>query len=70
MVKNVKNIVPWTYVIEDLKDKEVVGTFMKRNFKRLIKLSLGSKRYWGEKVIDCTSNDNLFNSQIDKKDIV
>ena len=45
MVKNVKNIVPWTYVIEDLKDKEVVRTFMKRNFKRLIKLSLGSKRY-------------------------
>ena len=27
MIKNDKNTIPWTHVIEDLKDEEVVGTF-------------------------------------------
>ena len=27
VIKKVKNTVPWTYVIEDLNGKEIVGTF-------------------------------------------
>ena len=27
VIKKVKNTVPWTYVISDLKGKEIVGTF-------------------------------------------
>lgn len=27
MIKNDKNTIPWTHVVEDLKDEEVVGTF-------------------------------------------
>ena len=27
MIKKVKNIVPWTYVINDLNGEEIVGTF-------------------------------------------
>ena len=27
VVKKVKNTVPWTYVINDLNDHEIVGTF-------------------------------------------
>ena len=36
----IKNTVPWTYVINDLKDEEIIGTFMKKNCKKLIEKSL------------------------------
>ena len=34
MIKNVKNIAPWTHAIEDLKSEKVVGFFTRRSFKR------------------------------------
>ena len=36
----IKNIVPWTYVINDLKGEEIVGTFYEKNCKRLTKNNL------------------------------
>ena len=27
VVSKIKNIVPWTYVINDLNDEEIIGTF-------------------------------------------
>ena len=30
VIKNVKNTVPWTYVISDLKTEEIVGTFYEK----------------------------------------
>ena len=41
MIKNIKNTVPWTHVIEDLNGEEIVLTFMKKNCKKQIKQSLG-----------------------------
>ena len=43
MIKKVKNTVPWTYVISDLKDEEIVGRFyekelQKTNQKKVIKV--------------------------------
>ena len=35
-----RNTVPWTYVINDLNGEEIIGTFYKKNFKRLIKKNL------------------------------
>ena len=38
IVSKIKNTVPWTYVINDLNGKEIIGTFYeKKNCKRLIK---------------------------------
>ena len=37
----IKNIVPWTYVISDLKGKESVGTFYEKELQKTIKKSLG-----------------------------
>ena len=34
MIKKVKNIVPQTYVISDLKGKEIVGMFYKSEFQK------------------------------------
>ena len=44
LIKKVKNIAPWTYVISDLKGEEIVGTFYKKNCKKQIKKSLGLKK--------------------------
>ena len=30
VIQNVKNTIPWTYVIDDLKGEETVGTFYKK----------------------------------------
>ena len=30
VITKVKNTIPWTYVISDLKDEEIIGTFYKK----------------------------------------
>ena len=34
MIKKVKNIVPRTYVLSDLKGKEIVGTFYEKELQK------------------------------------
>ena len=34
MIKTIKNTVPWTYVINDLNDEEIVGTFYKEELQK------------------------------------
>ena len=72
MIKEVKNTVPWTYVINDLNGKKSIGTIYE---KELQKTSL--QGFMIEKVIKRKGNklyvkwkgyDNSFNSWIDKKD--
>ena len=36
LVKKVKNTVPWTYVISDLKGEEIVGTFYEKELQKTI----------------------------------
>ena len=43
MIKKVKNIVLWTYEIDDLIGEEIFGTFYKEDCKRQIKQSLDLK---------------------------
>ena len=33
VIKNLKHTVPWTYVVRDLKDEEIVGTFYKKELQ-------------------------------------
>ena len=35
MIKEVKNTVPWTYVISDLNGEEIIGTFYEKELKKL-----------------------------------
>ena len=74
VITEVKNTVPWTYVISDLKDKEIVGTFYKKVLQKT-----NQKGFRVEKVINrkgdklyvkWQSYDSSFNSWIDKKEIV
>ena len=34
MIKKVKNTVPWTYVVSDLKGEELVGTFYEKELNK------------------------------------
>ena len=74
VIKKVKSTVPWTYVIIDLKSKEILGTFY---VKQLLKTN--QKEFRVEKVIKRKSDklhdkwkgyDISFDSFIDKDDIV
>ena len=44
MIRRVKNTVPWTYIIHDLNGKEMIGTFLKNNYKKQIKNNLEFKK--------------------------
>ena len=46
VIKKVKNTVPWTYVINDLNDEEITGTFHERELQKT-----NQKEFRIEKVI-------------------
>ena len=72
--KKLKNTVPWTYVIRDLKDEETVGIFYE------IELQKTNQTEFGVEIVIIRKNDKLyvkwkgydnsFNSWINEKDIV
>ena len=74
MIKKVKNIVLWTYVISELNGEEIVGTFYEKELQKT-----NQKEFRVDKVIK-TRGDKLyakwkgyessFNSWIDEKDII
>ena len=64
---------PWTNVVSDFKDEEIVGTFYKKELQKI-----NQKEFRVEKVIKTKGDklyvkwkgyDNSFNIWIDKKDI-
>ena len=74
VIKEVKNTVPWTYVISDIIGEEIVEPFYKKELQKT-----NQKEFRVEKVIKRKDDklyvtwkgcDNSFNSWIDKKDIV
>ena len=74
VIKGIENTVPQTYVINDLNDEEIVGTFYEKELRKT-----NQEEFRIEKVIKKKGNklyvkwkgfDNLFNSWIDKKDLV
>ena len=34
VIKTVKNTVPWTYVINDFNDEEIIGTFYEKELQK------------------------------------
>ena len=74
VIKNVKNTVPWTYVISDFKGEEIVGTFYEKELQKT-----NQKEFRVEKVIKRKGNklyvkwegyDSSLNSWINKKNVV
>ena len=46
MIKKIKNTVSWTYIINDLNDEEIVGTFCEKELQ-----STNQQKYRTEKII-------------------
>ena len=74
VIKEIKNTVPWTYVINDLNGEEIIGTFYENELQRT-----NHKEFRIEKVIRKKDDklyvkwkgyDSSFNSRINKKDSV
>ena len=74
VIKEIKNTVLWTYVRNDLNGERIIGTFYEKELQKT-----NQQEFRIEKVIKKTGNklyvkwkgyDNLFNSWIDKKDLV
>ena len=74
VIKKVKNRVPWTYVINDLNDGEIIGTFYEKELQKTnqqdFRLEKVIKRKGDKLYVKLKGYDNLFNSWIDKKDLV
>ena len=75
MLKDTHQIgVPWTYVINDLNDEEIIGTFYEKELQKT-----NQQEFRIEKVIKWKDDklyvkwrvyDSSFNSWIDKKDLI
>ena len=70
-IKDIKNTILWTYVINDLNGEEIIGSFYKKELQKT-----NQEEFRIEKVIKKTGNklyvkwkeyDNSFNTCIDKK---
>ena len=74
MIKEIKNTVSWTHVINDLTAEEIIGTFYEKELQKI-----DQQEFRIEKVIKKKGNklyvkwkgyDSPFNSWIDGKDFV
>ena len=73
VIEKVKNTLQWTYLIEDLNGEDILlELFMKKSYKKTIPKSYRTekiiKRRSNELYVKWKSDDNWFNSWIDKKD--
>ena len=73
-VSEIKNTVPWTYVVSDLNDEEITGSFYKKklqkNNQEKFRIEKVLKKKGDQLYVKWKGYDNLFNSWIDKKDLI
>ena len=74
VMKKIKNIVSWTYVIDDLNGEEITGTFYEKELKKIdqqeFRIEKVIKKKGDKLYVKWKGYDNSFNSWIDKKDLV
>ena len=74
VIKKVKNIVPWTYVINDLNGEEIAGSFYEKELQKTnqkeFRIEKVIKRKGDKLYVECKGYNNSFNSWIDRNDLV
>ena len=74
VIKEIKNTVSWTYVINDLNGEEITGTFYEKELQKIDQQEFRKEkviRKKGDKLyVKWKGYDSSFNSWIDKKDLV
>ena len=73
-IKEIKNTVPWTYVIIDLNGQELILTFYEKELQKIdqeeFRIEKIVKRKRDKLYVKWKEYDSSFNSWIDKKDLV
>ena len=66
VIKEIKNTVPWTYVINDLNDEEIIGTFYKKELQKIdqeeFRIEKVIKKKGDKLYVKWKGYDNSFNS--------
>ena len=74
IIKKIKDTVPWTYVINNLNGKEIIGTFFENELQDTkqneFRMENVIKRKGDKLHVKWKGYDNSFNNWIDKKHIV
>ena len=74
VIAKFKNIVPWTYVITDLKQEEIVGIFYEKELQKTnqkqFKVEKVLKRKGDQLYVKCKDYNSSFNIWIEKRDII
>ena len=74
VIKKVKNKVPWTYIINDLNGEKIIGTFYEKKLQKTnqkeFRIEKVIKRKGDKLYVKWKGYDSLFNSWIDKKDLI
>ena len=70
MIKEVKNTVPWTYIISDLNDEEIIGTFYEKGLQKAKQQKFRTekviKRKGNKLYVKWKGHDNLFKAGLIK----
>ena len=73
-VSKTKNTVPWIYVINDLNDEEITGSFYEKELQKTFQEKFRIKKVLNRKgyklYVKWKGYDNSFNSWINKKDLM
>ena len=74
VISNIKNTVPWTYVINDLNSEEIIVTFFEKELQKTnqkeFRIEKVLKKKGDKLYITWKGYDNSFNSWIDKKSVI
>ena len=71
VIKKVKNTLPWTYVISDLKGKKILGTFYQKELRKTNQKKFRDKKVIKRKnMLNEKANIVLLTVALTKKDIV
>ena len=74
VIKEAKNTVPWTYVINDLNGEEIIGTFYEKELQKTnqqeFRIEKVIKKKGDKLYVKWKSYDSSFNSWIDKKGLI
>ena len=74
IISKIKNTVLWTYIINDLNDEEIIGTFYEKELQKTnqkeVRIEKVLKKKGDKLYVKWKRYDNSFNSWINKKDLV
>ena len=71
VIKKIKNIVPWTYFINNLNDEEIIGTFYEKELQKIeFRIEKVIKKNGDKSYVKWKKYNSSFNSWIDKIDLV